>query len=66
MMERFSAELQGHEREHVLELPSEYFLPEYELEIEDYFRRLSEDQPDRGDHDAIWSADFITASRWSR
>ena len=32
----------------VLELPSEHFLPEYELEIEDYFRRLSEDQPDMG------------------
>lgn len=39
-------ELQGREREHVLELPSEHFLPEYELEIEDYFRRLSEDQPE--------------------
>ena len=31
--------------EQMLELPSEYFLPEYKLEIEDYFRRLSEDQP---------------------
>ena len=39
-------ELQGHEREHVLEPPSEHFLPEYELEIEDYFRRLSDDQPE--------------------
>ena len=32
----------------MLELPGEHFLPEYELEIEDYFRRLSEDQPDSG------------------
>ena len=31
----------------MLEKPSEeYFLPEYKLEIEDYFRRLSEDQPE--------------------
>ena len=52
MMERFSAELQRHEREQMLELPGEYFLPEYELEIEDYFRRLSEDQPP-GDHDEL-------------
>ena len=32
----------------MLELPGEYFLPGYELEIEDYFRRLSEDQPGKG------------------
>ena len=44
--ESLSAELQGRDREQVLEVPSEYFLPEYELEIEDYFRRLSEDQPE--------------------
>ncbi len=48
MKDLWGAELQGHEREHVLELPGEYFLPEYELEIEDYFRRLSEDQPNVG------------------
>jgi len=45
-MKSMYAELPKHEREHVLEPPSEHFLPEYELEIEDYFRRLSEDQPD--------------------
>jgi len=45
-MKDLFAELQGHEREHVIERPSEYFLPEYELEIEDYFRRLSENQPE--------------------
>ena len=48
MIETFRAELQQHNRQKMLELPSEYFLPEYELEIEDYFRRLSEDQPDSG------------------
>jgi hypothetical protein len=42
----FQAELQAREREHVLEEPSEYFLPGYELEIEDYFRRLSQDHPE--------------------
>jgi hypothetical protein len=48
MIDLFKPELQQRDREHVLEEPSEYFLPEYELEIEDYFRRLSEDQPDMG------------------
>ena len=48
MFERFRAELQGHEREQMLAEPGENFLPEYELEIEDYFRRLSEDRPDTG------------------
>lgn len=48
MIETFRAELQQHNRQQMLELPSEYFLPEYELEIEDYFRRLSEDQPELG------------------
>ena len=47
-MKGLFAELQGHEREHVLEPPSEHFLPEYELEIEDYFRRLSEDPSQQG------------------
>jgi len=45
MIESFRAELQQLNRQQMLELPSEYFLPAYELEIEDYFRRLSEDQP---------------------
>ena len=48
MIDRFRAELEHRQRERVYELPSEYFLPDYELEIEDYFRRLSEDQPGTG------------------
>jgi len=40
------AELRERDRVHVLESPSEHFLPEYELEIEDYFRRLSDDHPE--------------------
>lgn len=49
MLELFHAELQGHDREQMIEEPSsEDFLPEYKLEIEDYFRRLSQDQPDLG------------------
>ena len=48
MVERFRAELQGHKGEQMLAEPGETFLPEYELEIEDYFRRLSEDRPDTG------------------
>ena len=39
-------ELQLREHEQMIVEPSEHFLPGYELEIEDYFRRLSEDQPD--------------------
>ncbi len=47
LLERFRAALQGRKGEPMLEKPSEeYFLPEYKLEIEDYFRRLSEDQPE--------------------
>ena len=34
-------ELQSRQRDTMLEWPSEYFLPEYERDIEDYFRRLS-------------------------
>jgi hypothetical protein len=48
MMELFRAELPSHAREHVLDEQSECFLPEYEAEIEDYFRRLSKTQPDVG------------------
>jgi hypothetical protein len=48
MIERFRAELQGRKGVQMLVEPSETFLPEYELEIEDYFRRLSQDQPDAG------------------
>jgi hypothetical protein len=44
MLERFRAALQGRTGAPMLEDPSEYFLPEYKLEIEDYYRRLSGDQ----------------------
>jgi hypothetical protein len=46
MKSLFHAELrQKSNREEMIENPAEYFLPGFELEIEDYFRRLSEDQP---------------------
>ena len=48
MIELFHAELQQRNPDQKIELPSEYFLPGYELEIEDYFRRLSQDHPDTG------------------
>jgi hypothetical protein len=48
MIESFRPELQKHDRGEMLELPAEHFLPDYELEIEDYFRRLSADHPDMG------------------
>lgn len=37
-------ELPEHEREQMLELPMEEFLPKYELLIESYFKRLAEEQ----------------------
>lgn len=37
------------QRERMLQLPREVFLPKYELLIEDYFRRLANDQPDSED-----------------
>ena len=46
MKERYRIELQEHPQETMLDLfPSMYFLPEYEPEIEDYFRRMSSDKP---------------------
>ena len=51
LIEQYLLELPERQREQMLELPSEYFLPEYEREIEDYFRRLSagksEEEPRR-------------------
>jgi hypothetical protein len=44
LLERFRATLQERKGAPLLEEPSEYFLPEYKLEIEDYFRRLSGDR----------------------
>lgn len=41
LMEAYIMELRQKQHEEMLELPSEYFLPEYERETEDYFRRLS-------------------------
>jgi hypothetical protein len=46
LMKDLWAELQQREHRPVLDLPGEHFLPGYELEIEDYFRRLSEDRSD--------------------
>jgi hypothetical protein len=46
MIDLFHPDLPSREREQVIEEAGEYFLPEYKLEIEDYFRRLSQDQPE--------------------
>ena len=45
-LDSFEAALQAHDRGQMNELPGEYFLPDYKLEIQDYFRRLSEDRPE--------------------
>lgn len=45
MKEQYKLELQSRQRDTMLEWPSEYFLPEYERDIEDYFRRLSSGKP---------------------
>jgi hypothetical protein len=45
MKEQYRLELQSRQRETMFEWPSDYFLPEYEREIEDYFRRLSSGKP---------------------
>jgi hypothetical protein len=44
MKQLFRANLPEHARDQVFEEPSEYFLPEYQAEIEDYFRRLSAEE----------------------
>ena len=41
MQEQFKIQLQAHPPDTRYELPSDHFLPEYEREIQDYFRRLS-------------------------
>jgi hypothetical protein len=38
------ANLPAHDREQMLQLPREEFLPKYELLIEDYFRRLADEK----------------------
>ena len=43
-MKQLWGELPQRDREQMLQLPVEEFLPEYELLIEDYFRRLSEEK----------------------
>jgi hypothetical protein len=48
LLDWFKATLQRRKGVPMLENPSEYFLPEYKLEIEDYFRRLSGDQREAG------------------
>jgi hypothetical protein len=45
MREQYEISLQAHPHETMFEGPSEYFLPDYEREIEDYFRRLSSGKP---------------------
>jgi hypothetical protein len=45
MRQQYEIGLQAHSRDTMLELPSPYFLPDYEPEIEDYFRRLSAGKP---------------------
>jgi hypothetical protein len=44
VIKRLWGELPQHEREQLLQLPDEEFLPKYELLIEEYFRRLSEEK----------------------
>ncbi|MCX7426379.1 MAG: hypothetical protein NTW96_12245 [Planctomycetia bacterium] len=44
LMKQLWGELPQRDREQMLQLPVEEFLPEYELLIEDYFRRLSEEK----------------------
>jgi hypothetical protein len=44
LMKRLWGELPQRDREQMLQTPPEEFLPEYELLIEDYFRRLSEEK----------------------
>ena len=41
LMRKYKLQLQARRPDMKLELPSDHFLPEYEGEIEDYFRRLS-------------------------
>lgn len=47
MLKRLWGELPAGEREQMLQLPDEEFLPRYEALIEEYFRRLSEQQQDQ-------------------
>lgn len=45
MNEQYKLELQSRPPDTKCAWPSEYFLPEYEREIENYFRRLSSGKP---------------------
>ncbi len=45
VMERLWNQLPARQREQLLQLAPERFLPKYESQIEEYFRRLSEQQP---------------------
>jgi len=44
LIKRLWGELPEHQREQMLQLPVEQFLPKYELLIEEYFRRLSQEK----------------------
>jgi hypothetical protein len=46
LMEQYRIGLPERQREQMSGAPSEYFLPDYEREIEDYFRRLSSGKPE--------------------
>lgn len=48
-MKRLWGELPARQRQEMLQLPVEQFLPEYEQLIEDYFRRLSREKGDGSD-----------------
>ena len=47
VIKRLWGMLPQHEREQMLQLPAEDFPPKYELQIEDYFRRLAEEGQER-------------------
>ena len=44
VMEELWGELPPRQRQQMLQLPVEEFLPKYELLIEEYFRRLAEEK----------------------
>lgn len=48
VLKQIWGELPQRQREQMLELPVEEFLPKYEMQLEEYFRRLSEDKTKQG------------------
>ena len=47
MVKDLWGQLPPHAREQLLQSSSDEFLPQYELEIEKYYRRLAEEQQDK-------------------